>query len=296
MKKTSISLIVAVALAGIGVAACTTPPPPSPIGFNYQVDNGPANRIVQVFDLSGNTVVQIRNVDPQTTHFYNAQNVEIPHKIVGESVVLSGLQNSFTVSSPLAASRVIRTAPIAVTRESSPAALVQTPASIPTAAPATQNQVPDEKLLAEITRIKKEIAELKQFIVTAEAQNAGQLAAAPAHPVAEAAPAEAEVVRVSFKDNSQHFQPPHEIRAHLVELAKHASSVEVRGFTDSEQASTISESLAKGRANAAKRFLIRRGVDGRKIRVQYEPAGKFVTDNSTAEGKAANRRVEIRVT
>lgn len=85
MKKLKIGLFVGVALALGGGAGCMSTPP-SPIGFNYQVDNGQANRIVQVFDLSGNTVVQIRNVDTKATRFYSAQNVEIPFKVMGENV------------------------------------------------------------------------------------------------------------------------------------------------------------------------------------------------------------------
>jgi outer membrane protein OmpA-like peptidoglycan-associated protein len=293
MKISKLGMTVAVALAGLCVGACTSTPP-SPIAFNYQVDNGQANRIVQVFDLSGNTVVQIRGLDPKATHFYNAQNAEIPHKIMGENVVLSGLQSSFTVSSPRAASRVVRTMPLQAAVRTAEgggpsAALAQADRPVPAAS------VADEKLLADIARIKKEIAELKMKIAASEAPAAvSQLTVTQPPPApAELAP-QAEVVRVTFKDNSQYFAPPREIRARLIEMAKQASSVEIRGFTDSTQPSATSEALAKGRADAAKRFLVRRGVDGRKIRVEYEPAGKFATDNSTIEGKAANRRVEIR--
>jgi len=293
MKISKLGMTVAVALAGLCVGACTTSPP-SPITFNYQVDNGQANRIVQVFDLSGNTVVQIRGLDPKTTHFYNAQNAEIPHKIMGENVVLSGLQSSFTVSSPRAASRVVRTMPpqaAAGTADGagSSAAAAQADHTVATA------PGPDERLLAEIARIKKEIAELKSKIAASEAPTVvSQLTVTQPSPAPADLSPQAEVVRVTFTDNSQYFAPPREIRARLIEMAKHANIVEVRGFTDSTQPSATSKTLAKGRADAAKRFLVRRGVDGRKIRVEYEPAGKFVTDNSTVEGKAANRRVEIR--
>lgn len=294
MKKSNLGMIVAVAMAGLCVGACTSTPP-SPIAFNYQVDNGQANRIVQVFDLSGNTVVQIRNLDTKTTHFYNAENAEIPHQVMGENVVLKGLQSSFTVSSTHAASRVMRTAPL-------PAAAITVAGAVPSSdaeaakRPNPPEQVPDEKLLAEIARIKTEIAELKSKLAASEAPTASSLltVAQPVQAAPQTAVAQAGALRVTFKDNSQHFQPSPEVRGRLIEMARQANSVEVRGFTDSEQPSATSEALAKGRAEAAKRFLIRRGVDGRKIRVEYEPAGKFATDNNTAEGRAANRRVEIR--
>ena len=41
------------------MAACSTPAPTAVIGFNYEIDNAKANGIVQVFDLSGNTVVSL---------------------------------------------------------------------------------------------------------------------------------------------------------------------------------------------------------------------------------------------
>lgn len=294
MKRLKNGLVVGAALAAAGVAGCMSTPP-SPIGFNYQVDNGKANRIVQVFDLSGNTVVQIRNVDPKATRFYNAQNAEIPFKVMGENVVLSGLQQNFTVSSPRAASRVVRTAP---TTAAGASLLATTHAAPVTAAPAqraaeTAEEGIEEKLLAEIGRLKTELIELKRMLAAAARPSVSasmHVAAAPASTTT----TEAEVVRVSFANNSQHFAPTPEVRGQLVELAKAAKTVEVRGFTDSARSSPASEALAKGRAAAAKRFLVRNGVDGRKVRIEFEPAGKFTTENLTAEGKAANRRVEIR--
>jgi outer membrane protein OmpA-like peptidoglycan-associated protein len=290
MKRLKIGLVVAMALAAAAVAGCGSTPP-SPIGFNYQVDNGQANRIVQVFDLSGNTVVQIRNVDTKATRFYSAQNVEIPFKVMGENVVLSGLHQSFTVSSSRAASRVVRTAPVIAAEVPAPTNAAPVPAVPVPAAPSPAQRANDEKLLAEIARIKAELAELKKMLATAELPSTGaQAAAGPGHTLT----TEAEVVRVSFADNSLYFAPPPEVRIQIVELAKAAKTVEVRGFTDSIQPTPTSKALAKGRAAAAKSFLVRNGVDGRKVRIEFEPAGKFATENVTTEGKAANRRVEIR--
>ena len=289
MKINKIGLSVGAMLAAVGFAGCMSAP--SPIAFNYQVDNGKANRIVQVFDLSGNTVVQIRNIDPKATRFYNANNVEIPYKVMGENVVLNGLHTSFTVSSPHAASRVLRTSPMT----EAPAGVVPAHVTPGHAAPAVGNVAApayqtDQKVLTEIIRIKKELAELKEILAAAELP----AARTPTSPAVPRADSEADVIRVSFANNSLNFAPPRQTQAQIVELAKSAASVEVRGFTDSSQPSAASAALAKGRAAAAKRFLMRHGVDGKKVRIEYEPAGKFVTENITIVGKSANRRVEIR--
>lgn len=291
MTINKICLTVGAMLAAVSFAGCMSTPPP--IAFNYQVDNGKANGIVQVFDLSGNTVVQIRNIDPKATRFFNTNNVEIPYKVVGENVVLNGLQTSFTVSSARAASRVVRVTPLST----EPARVLPAHATLGHAAPAdgaapSTSRQTNEAVLAEIVRIKKELAELKKLFAAAEqpATNVQPSAAV----VAAALEDKANVVRVSFANNSLNFAPSRQAQAQIIELAKSANAVEVRGFTDSSQPSATSEALAKGRAAAAKRFLIRHGVDGKKVRVEYEPAGKFVTENITSEGKSANRRVEIR--
>jgi len=48
------------------------------------------------------------------------------------------------------------------------------------------------------------------------------------------------------------------------------------------------------RGVAVKRLLIAQGVDPARIRLFARSAGAFVADNRTAEGRAQNRRVEIR--
>lgn len=308
--KNSLKISVAVGLVVCGLSGCATTKP-SPFGFDYAVDNPTANGIVQVFDLAGNTIVQMRGLNPATTHFKDQRNAEIPHDIVGENVVLKGIQPIFTVSTALALSKVVRTAPMPAPVQAAAAA------SNSTDAPADQADrsqfltnaglsidSSNEELLAEISRIKKEIASLKAAIASAESagirapdgngQLSVELAQARARPDKMIEASDDEVIRVFFKDNSHSFAPDVEARARILDLVKSAHTVEVTGYTDTSRASALSEALAKSRAEAARRYLMRRGVDGKKIRVGYEAAGKFIADNGSAKGKATNRRVEIR--
>lgn len=273
-----------------GLAGCVTAPPaPSPIQFNYRVDNAKANGIVQVFDLNGNTVVQIRDINPKATHFYDAKNGEIPVKVIGENVVLSGLHATFTVSTSTAASRVIRLT--ALPEAPAPVSLVP-PAAVQGAGPASAAAEPDAKLVADIARIRKEISELKAMLAEPTKQPASSLPQMREIPASEKAQPP-EVIRIAFKDNSQTFEPSDEESLRVVSMANRAKLVAICGYTDSPRSTATAIALARGRAAAAQKFLISKGIDRAKITVDFEAAGKFVADNRTKAGRDANRRVEI---
>lgn len=283
MKKIKHLLLACTAVAVL--AACSTPAPTTAIGFNYEIDNGRANGIVQVFDLSGNTVIQVRDLNQKTTHFLDEENVPISFSVVGENVVLAGIHPVFTISTSTAASRVIRKA-------SAP-----TEVPVPPAVPAPESQIRltaarDTGVANEIARMRKELAELKAMLAVAPA-----LTNAPGAPIlAEArqgATIEPSVVIVAFPNNSRQFNPPDEQRAQLETLSRSAAIISVRGFTDSNALTAGSTALAKARAEAAKRYLISMGVPAAKIVVDFDGAGKFIADNRSPAGRAANRRVEI---
>jgi outer membrane protein OmpA-like peptidoglycan-associated protein len=54
--------------------------------------------------------------------------------------------------------------------------------------------------------------------------------------------------------------------------------------------------LSKRRADAVARYLISRGVSSARIQTQGMGMNYPVADNNTTEGRALNRRVEIKIT
>jgi outer membrane protein OmpA-like peptidoglycan-associated protein len=101
------------------------------------------------------------------------------------------------------------------------------------------------------------------------------------------------VVIVSFPNNGRQFVPAQDQRTKLLALSQTAELISVRGFTDSESATQGSIALAKARAEAAKRYLVSMGVSAAKIVTGFDGAGKFIAENNSSAGRAANRRVEI---
>ncbi len=71
--------------------------------------------------------------------------------------------------------------------------------------------------------------------------------------------------------------------------------VDVAGHTDSDGSDTYNQDLSERRATRVADFLVRNGNDSRRFQVMGEGEAQPIASNSTPEGKAENRRVEIRI-
>lgn len=79
-------------------------------------------------------------------------------------------------------------------------------------------------------------------------------------------------------------------------LAKYADDrVRIEGHTDSAGDAKYNQGLSERRAAAVKAVLVSRGVQESQITVVGLGESKPVADNSTAAGRAQNRRVELHI-
>jgi flagellar motor protein MotB len=101
------------------------------------------------------------------------------------------------------------------------------------------------------------------------------------------------VFRVSQRNGETEFAPSASLEAALLKAAREATSISIRGRTDSASVDDLETRIALSRALRAREFLVSHGADANKIRLWYRAAGGFIADNSTAQGRAMNRRVEI---
>lgn len=67
----------------------------------------------------------------------------------------------------------------------------------------------------------------------------------------------------------------------------------IEGHTDSQGASSHNLDLSQRRANAVRDYLVQRGYQADRIQARGLGEGNPISDNSNAEGRANNRRVEI---
>lgn len=72
-------------------------------------------------------------------------------------------------------------------------------------------------------------------------------------------------------------------------------TVQVVGYTDSTGSNAINYPLSDHRSASVKSYLVSRGIFGQRVAAQGMGPQNPVSSNATAEGRAANRRVEIYV-
>lgn len=71
------------------------------------------------------------------------------------------------------------------------------------------------------------------------------------------------------------------------------TNVQVFGFTDNTGSMAANQKVSNGRADAVRTYLEKCGIAGKRITAEGRPMTDYVATNSTAEGRAQNRRVEI---
>jgi len=67
------------------------------------------------------------------------------------------------------------------------------------------------------------------------------------------------------------------------------------GHTDNVGAEAYNQKLSERRVNSVKDYVVKKGVDGGRVSGQGFGESKPIADNKTKEGRAKNRRVEIKV-
>ena len=103
------------------------------------------------------------------------------------------------------------------------------------------------------------------------------------------------VFTVRFEFGSTRVVVPTDAASALIEDARSAPLVLLRGRTDGATYAPAESRIARERANAVRDYLVGAGVDPARIRATYQPAGDHAADNTSPSGKGMNRRVEIEV-
>lgn len=84
-----------------------------------------------------------------------------------------------------------------------------------------------------------------------------------------------------------------ELAAYLMENKQ--IDAEIFGHTDSDGDAEANRILSQKRAEAVRQYLIENGVDALRVKATGKGESEPVTENNTAEGRAMNRRVEVKL-
>ena len=74
------------------------------------------------------------------------------------------------------------------------------------------------------------------------------------------------------------------------------TNVQIYGYTDDTGTLAVNERVATGRADAVRNYLLNSGVGASRLSAEGLPMQDYIASNSTAEGRAQNRRVEVYIT
>jgi outer membrane protein OmpA-like peptidoglycan-associated protein len=122
-----------------------------------------------------------------------------------------------------------------------------------------------------------------------------QLLAAMQAPSASSPPLANSVHTVYFAFGSSRVVIPSDLATALVQAAKAAPLVHLRGRTDGSSDAPAESRMAQARANAVRAYLMAAGVDPARIRATHQPSGDHMADNRSPQGRNLNRRVEIEI-
>ena len=144
-------------------------------------------------------------------------------------------------------------------------------------------------LVSETTRLAESAS---QNATEMAARLALQQHALAARPAAAADTANA-VYTVHFAFGSAQLAVPEPSAAMLIEQARTASLVMLRGRTDGTADAPSESRIARDRAAAVRAYLVQAGVEPARIRTTWQPVGDHAADNGEPSGRDLNRRVEI---
>ena len=115
----------------------------------------------------------------------------------------------------------------------------------------------------------------------------------PAGRPAATADAANSVFTVFFAFGSVQVTVPEPGSTQLIEQARTAALVMLRGRTDGVAEAPSESRIARDRAAAIRAYLVQAGVEPGRIRTTWQPVGDHLADNGTPSGRELNRRVEI---
>jgi outer membrane protein OmpA-like peptidoglycan-associated protein len=163
----------------------------------------------------------------------------------------------------------------------------------------TRARAENERLTREIERLKSELGRVQAELAAAlKSNNQDPKKLAKVNQSIEkmeqkAAEIGTALLRAHFGYASSKFDPPADVGEAMVSAGTKAKRINVRGHSDNTGSAEANRVLAMSRAVAARNYLTARGVEKNKVFVFSRGSSEPLGDNSTEEGRAQNRRVDV---
>ena len=279
--------VVALTALGAAISACTLSPPAIEKTWTASSDYMAHGTLHGARAFNYGRVAVIELPEPKTAIVHDAYGRVVAPEKMGTFLRVP-VMSKFSVTS--GGRTATFTAPVETKVYAAPT-VAAAPAVILQEFTASTAEAGDSELRELLRIAETQLAEARE-ILRKSPSNTAQLTMrlnAAEEAITKAATA---IIRVGVSFNQTDFAPSAEMAKVLIEGAKAASAVHVRGYTDSRIAGPLDAQVALARAQAAHKFLLDAGVAAEKIRVEAFAAGHHVVPNVGA-GREVNRRVEI---
>ena len=84
-------------------------------------------------------------------------------------------------------------------------------------------------------------------------------------------------------------------KAYFALIAHTDAEIEIAGYTDNQGNADANDKLSMKRAQAVREWLVKKGIDPKRLTVKGLGAAEPLATNDTPEGRAKNRRIEFHV-
>ena len=320
MKLTPIAVAVSIALAGCTMprflsnkttdhaAPVATPKPASvPVAvvtplaapnpgtvqaldeYSYRILKAEDTGLRRVFDDGTKTFIQfVTPTPPAGLMVFNENGKAVPFTTYGQNAVIDTVYLGLLIRTPTKSSYAQSITPDRVARvlAAKPGETTK-PAFLPAELAAARAQILEAQerlrgLAAEVDKASRgepsaPVAQLVADIEQLQTQIAGITAT---------------MVRARFESNSTVLALSGTTKAALIDAAKRANQVQIRGRTDATGTPEGNTQIAMARAVAARKLLLAGGVQPTKLHTTYR-SGDYIAPNNTVEGRAQNRRVDL---
>lgn len=255
--------ITAGVLASIVLLGCAHKSAPSSYRFDYQTTQSAAG-VIRAFDDGQHTIVQFIDLEKSQPVFSDGEGNSLEYEVRGQYAVLPQIFSHVAVNTTAGVATFKYTGQLA------------------TMPPASTSDIEPEPVLSEdLVQVREQIKQAKQELADIQKEIANTQAR------------DDSVLYVFFPADSIAFQPDEKTAKTLLNRAREAGRIMVTGHADNSGSRAGNEKLALARAEAAKAYLIRHGIDAAKIMTVSKGEREPVASNDTPKGRTSNRRVEI---
>lgn len=293
MKGKNFRMTVLIASCAIVSACATTQEVPRRVSPHYTAVG--AVEDARAYIYGNNTVLELAD-SPLFLSIEDEKGETIDYEKMGRYYYLHNRYDRFTASIN-GRSVTFTAAPATQTH------VFSAPLAAPAVSPAyktklepVQLSVDDAEMVALLALTKRQLAEIRRLIETKDKRATDYDVQAKLEEIEHRLiTAKSTIVQVQFPRYSTVFNPSPAVAWVLVPAAKDAERINITGYTDSRIAGPLDAEIALNRAEAAKDYLIDKGVKAEKINVFSQADGGFIAPNNTKQGRAINRRVEIEI-